>query len=406
MVMKGNTKKLAKNNRVTAIIPTYNNPEQSMACIVSLIESGFTFHHGKIVVVNNGDGQLQYPNSITLNVNKNIGWERALMVGLSECDTEYVLFMNDDTYIPVSSRAWMIYLTEILDHDQTVGAVGPTSNVVRSWQNIFSNIPHNMIEVEYLIGFCMLIRKSVLDEVGGIDQTLPGGDDLDLSIRIKDAGYKLVIDRKAFVYHHGFGTGVRMYGDHTKENGWNSQEMMDKTNMALIRKHGLYRWWTMMRNIYKGYSDKYYEDIEGQLIKRIVGNGDRRIIELGCGNVRTIPKSVCVDKFNDKVADMMLDVSEKLPFNDGEFDILIGRHILEHLENPKEAFTEWSRVLSKKGKMVLALPYFKWFDVDPTHKVKLELKEIINYFKDTGFTNINSYDSGNYISFVVEGQKA
>ena len=133
--------------KVTAIIPTYNNQDQLTACVTSLIEVGFN-EVGNIVVVNNGYGKLDIPGTFTINTGKNLGWERGLMAGLQYCDTELVLFLNDDTFIPKSSAAWLLYLLEILDHDKSVGAIGPSSNVVRAWQNIYGSVPHMMIEVE------------------------------------------------------------------------------------------------------------------------------------------------------------------------------------------------------------------------------------------------------------------
>ena len=92
--------------------------------------------------------------------------------------------------------------------------------------------------IPYLIGFCLLVRRSALDEVGGIDSTLPGGDDIDLSIRLRQAGYTLVCDRHSFVYHYGYRTGERVHGDRTVPGGWNSPQMIQATANALIAKHG------------------------------------------------------------------------------------------------------------------------------------------------------------------------
>jgi GT2 family glycosyltransferase len=251
---------------VTAIIPTFNNFDQLRSCVMSLLETGFTTL-GDILIVNNGDGNLELPYTRVINTGENLGWEGGLVRGLEECHTEYILFLNDDTFIPKACSNWIIQMLEIAERDPSIGAMGPTSNVVRAWQNIFMNVPDYMIEVEYLIGFCMLIRRIAFESAGGIDTSLPGGDDLDLSIRLKDAGYKLVIDRRAFVFHHGFGTGIRLHGDSNTAGGWNSRDMVDNTNMALIKKHGFYRWWIMMRNYYKEYRNDVLEDyvVEGGL---------------------------------------------------------------------------------------------------------------------------------------------
>ena len=71
-----------------------------------------------------------------------------------------------------------------------------------------------------------------------VSTTLPGGDDIDLSIRLRQAGYTLVCDRRAFVYHYGFRTGERVHGDRTVPGGWNSPQMIAATRDTLIAKHG------------------------------------------------------------------------------------------------------------------------------------------------------------------------
>ncbi len=117
-------------------------------------------------------------------------------------------------------------------------------------QNIFATVPFRVYAARFLIGFCVLVRRSVLDKVGGIDNSLPGGDDLDLSMRLRSAGYKLIVDRDVFVFHHGFKTGNRVYGDVNEPGGWNSYEFLEKTNFALIRKHGFKAWYETMHGGY------------------------------------------------------------------------------------------------------------------------------------------------------------
>jgi GT2 family glycosyltransferase len=61
------------------------------------------------------------------------------------------------------------------------------------------------IEIHRIIGFCMLIKKKVIDQVGMFDERFgPGGyEDYDLCLRVKQAGYKIIIAHDVFVYHFG-----------------------------------------------------------------------------------------------------------------------------------------------------------------------------------------------------------
>ena len=173
-----------------------------------------------------------------------------------------MLFLNDDTLFLPAQRDWLARLVADLD-DPQVAAAGPSSNTVAGPQSSAWPLPAPRYAARYLIGFCMLVRRSALNDVGGIDTTLPGGDDIDLSIRLRGAGYTLVCDRTSFVYHYGFKTGIRVHGDHTQPGGWNSQEMIGATANALIAKHGA-----------TAFSDTWRNDPLGEYHAPVpVGNG-------------------------------------------------------------------------------------------------------------------------------------
>jgi GT2 family glycosyltransferase len=221
------------------IIPTFNLPEYLIPCTQSILKNGDTDLLNSILVVNNGT-----PESLSfltvggkvrvLQQKENLGWEGGLKAGLAASNAPFVVFMNDDTFIPRSSRRW---LGELMANfaDPKIGAVGPTSNVVMGAQNMGFYMEGDKLESPFLIGFCEMLRREALDRSGGVDDSLPNhGDDIDLSIRMRQQGYMLLVDRTVFVYHHGFKTGERVHGEY-----WNSMPMQDKTNHSLIRKHGL-----------------------------------------------------------------------------------------------------------------------------------------------------------------------
>src|ERR1019366_3685681 len=45
-----------------------------------------------------------------------------------------------------------------------------------------------------------------------------------------------------------------------------------------------------------------------------------------------------------------------LPFPSGYFDLIISRHVVEHLEEPPRVFREFQRVLKPGGKVILLTP--------------------------------------------------
>ena len=60
-------------------------------------------------------------------------------------------------------------------------------------------------ERQKLIGFCILIKRSALEDVGLLDERFTPGnfEDDDYSIRLIDKGYKLVLCKDTFIHHYG-----------------------------------------------------------------------------------------------------------------------------------------------------------------------------------------------------------
>lgn len=409
---------------VSIIIPTWNNQDYLQPCLASLIKyrpSEKPFH---IYVINNGHPNscdwINSPLVTVINAGKNLGWEGGLKLGLEQSDSEFVVFLNDDTYIPSFSRLW---LTNALQHFKwdKVGAVGPASNVVMGKQSIFSMEKYDVFRAKFLIGYCFIVRRSALMEVGGIDDTLPGGDDLDMSIRLRDGGYHLFVDKNIFVYHHGFKTGERVHGGSDKAFGWNSYEFKERSDTALIKKHGFAKWCDVMSGIHEYAFDmdmsRHWEDREGEVIRTYI-NGVT--LDLGCGGNKTSPEVIGVDMIpqgevidtlshgTKSQADVHADVSKKLPFDNEYADTIIARHILEHTQDPIAVLREWSRVLKKGGKIIVAVPnqdMINSIPMNPEHLHSWNPQAMISLFNSVGLSVLEQLDPQNGISFITIGDK-
>ena len=409
---------------VDIIIPTWNNYEYAYPGVSSILQNKVTENLFHITLVNNGDiGSCDWakenPNVTVLDAGENLRWEGGLIKGLENTSAPYVIFHNDDTHILPSSRLW---IHKMLQHfkDEKVGAVGPSSNVVMGWQNIFANPPAHIFTSTFLIGFCLMIKRSVLEEAGGVDPSLPGGDDLDLSIRVRQAGYKLIIDREVFVYHHGFKTGTRIHGNPNSPGGWNSPEMTDKTNNALIKKHGFIVWWEMMKGVHQlpslEWSDK--ADTEGEIVRNWIKPGT--IYDLGCGDNKTVPEAVGIDLIPEgedipslggapvSVASIQADVFEKLPIPDGGADTIIARHILEHTYEPIKVLREWKASLKRGGRLIIAVPnqgVHNSLMMNIEHRSAYNPESLKDLLTLAGFEVVAQEDGGNKISFVTVADK-
>lgn len=130
-----------------------------------------------------------------------------------------LFLLNNDTRLAPNALFW---LRMGLYQDAQVGAVGSMSNYAGNNQQlevVFTlpkeyleygarrNIPDECPYEERvrLSGFAMLIRGHVWDETGGMDESFAPGyfEDDDLSMRIMEKGYRLLVCKNSFVYHAG-----------------------------------------------------------------------------------------------------------------------------------------------------------------------------------------------------------
>lgn len=391
-------------SEVSIIIPTFNNPQYLYPCIQSL-KSAMSLDLAEVIIVNNGDKDSIKVNSSTIrviNAGKNLGWEGGLKLGLQHTDKPYVCFLNDDTFFPISSTFWLHQLMQHLKNP-LVAAVGPSSNYILGAQNIWTPTNAPYFEVTFLIGLCFLIKRKDLDDAGGIDDSLPGGDDIDLSIRLRKMGKKLVADRNVFVYHHHSTTGRRVRGD------WDSVKHREAYNKALWEKHTLKELlYTYGHQILSVSQD--IVDAEGDICRKWIQGTS--IFELGCGDQRTVNGAVGIDivprgsrmggiinRISD--SDICANVFEPLPFSNA--DTIIARHILEHTTNFLNTLTYWRDGLKHGGRLIIAVPDEERGDMiplNPQHKVSFT-KDSLNQFAEiAGLKHISTQDSGNGISFV------
>ena len=357
---------------VDIIIPTMNNFEYLQSCLRSmmLLRQSYPF---QILVVNNGAkgscDTFAGEHIRVLEPGKNLGWEGGNNAGLAVSESEFVISSNDDVFLPLASLNWIRMLMEQMA-DPLVASVGPQSNVVMGSQNMFSCPTKYVHPAPFLIGYCVMHRRSALEKVkestGYYDETCPGGDDLDLGLRYRKAGYHLICHNGVFVYHHGFKTGIRVYGDHT-QGGWNSVQMTDKTNNWLIRKHGFKAFQSLWRPVNIESLYDLTTDQEGNMLRDLTKQVPHEVIvEVGCGGNKTVPESIGVDRIpkgepipfvnQTSVADVVCDANGVLPFEDGYADVVIARHVIEHVVDTVGFLTECGRILKPGGTLLLATP--------------------------------------------------
>lgn len=232
-------------------IVSYNCKEYLINCINSI-----KFHCApgsySIVIADNAstDGVREYlqsiSESITLILNdENLGFPggcNACIVNAPK--DEDCFFLNNDTRMTHNALFWLRYG---LYENDNIGATGCMGSFAGNEQMIdlkynspedymeyarHTNVPSNNPYEEKckLCGFAMLVKRKVLDEVGLFDEAFAPGyfEDDDLSIRISEKGYRMLVVHNSFIYHKGSESSSKMQDVILKTVEKNYKYIIDK----------------------------------------------------------------------------------------------------------------------------------------------------------------------------------
>ena len=101
-----------------------------------------------------------------------------------------------------------------------------------------------------------------------------------------------------------------------------------------------------------------------------------KLLDLGCGKVplyesyrEWVSTCICVDWSNTAHKNLHLDyecdLTETLPFGDGEFDTVILSDVLEHIPTPEALCHEIARILATNGKLIMNVPFLYCLHEEP-----------------------------------------
>jgi mycofactocin system glycosyltransferase len=198
---------------VTVVIPVRDNAYGLRRLVASL--RGL-----RIIVVDDGsstpierdDFAGQHPDIEVLRHGQSKGPAAARNTGLAACKTGFVAFLDSDV---VPRRGW---LEALLGHfcDPTVALVAPrivglaqTDHLVARYEAVRSSLDLGQREapvipytsVSYVPSAAIICRTSKLRDIGGFDETLRSGEDVDLCWRLVEAGARLRYEPIAQVGH-------------------------------------------------------------------------------------------------------------------------------------------------------------------------------------------------------------
>ena len=198
---------------VTVVIPVRDNASGLKRLISTLRGMRVVVvDDGSVVPVQQADFAGMHCDVRVLRHPRSKGPAAARNTGLAACSTDFVAFLDSDV---VPRRGW---LEALLGHfcDPAVALVAPrivalrnADNLVARYEAVRSSLDLGLREapvvpygtVSYVPSAAIICRRTVLSEVGGFDETLKSGEDVDLCWRFIEAGARLRYEPIALVAH-------------------------------------------------------------------------------------------------------------------------------------------------------------------------------------------------------------
>ena len=246
-----------KDKTVDVIIPVYNAFDCTKRCIESVLSFTDDVPYRLIIIDDKSTDprimsylehlkRKNFSNVIILSNKSNMGFVKTVNKGMRFSNSDVVI-LNSDTVV---SYKWLKKLVECAYSDEKIATVTPLSNnaTICSIPNFcqYNDIPEGYsiqefallvervskdlgkrcIKIPVGIGFCLYIKRDVINEIGFYDEIFGRGynEENDFCMRAREKGYYHVADLSTFVYHKG------------KASFMDDQSMLEEINSKLLLK--------------------------------------------------------------------------------------------------------------------------------------------------------------------------
>jgi GT2 family glycosyltransferase len=209
--------------KVSIIIPTRNGRHLLGRCVESVISKSVYSNFELVVVDNQSDDPetLEYLATLpgqVLRYPHEFNYPRQLNLAVAAVECDVLVFLNNDT--EVLTTDWLDRLIEQALRPE-VGAVGPRllfpdgkvqheGIIVGAWRGHANSVEWGnwwrmgdlLRDVSAVTGACMATRPGVYWRVGGYDERLRVAyNDVDFCLRLHQAGYQVVYEPDAALFH-------------------------------------------------------------------------------------------------------------------------------------------------------------------------------------------------------------
>lgn len=229
---------------VDIIVVNWNSGSLLKKCVDSVLQSNIDLY--KIIIIDNASNDYSLDSIVESDKVKiikseiNLGFGKACNLALRESTAKYVLLLNPDAYISCDT---LLKSELFMENNPEIGVMGcmqineeriinrscsrfpQFKNVVfelfgfsKLFKNNFINSLHmtewdhkSSMFVDHVIGSYYFCRKEIFCNVGFFDENyFLYYEDLDLSKRIREYGYKIYYNSDICIFHEGGGTSKRI----------------------------------------------------------------------------------------------------------------------------------------------------------------------------------------------------
>ena len=202
---------LGEAPRVSVVVCTYNGGRTLDGCLRSL--RALDYPNYEVVVVDDGSTDDtreilgRFPEVRAVR-QENRGLGVARNVGLRESGGEVVAYTDSDC---VADPGWLTCLVHQLRRSGAEGVGGPNLTPEDGWLSACvaaspgqpTHVLEGDEEAEHVPGCNMAFRREALEAIGGFDPRYrKAGDDVDICLRVQQAGGRVTFAPGAFVWHH------------------------------------------------------------------------------------------------------------------------------------------------------------------------------------------------------------
>ncbi len=227
----------AESFDVSIVIPAYNNFSYTKQCVFSIFKNHPLLDF-EIIIIDNGstDETKEYftkfnglKNFRFISNDENLGFAKASNMGAKLSSSENILFLNNDTVV---SKGAIDELYCSVNSGEAkslkMGAAGPLllypDKKIQQAGIMFEErlVPYNAYSgmnisgcgqsdikntiyirsYNALTAACLMLKKETFEAVGGFDEGyINGFEDVDLCLKLREGGYRLIFNPKSIIFH-------------------------------------------------------------------------------------------------------------------------------------------------------------------------------------------------------------